>query len=215
MDPLTSPSTVADGSGSSSRQDACTATEGGVGTWVRPPYPYYALSFVIVLAIGYLAAIRGLELRSEFWPATKHVRYPGDIAQAFAHGDRVFRLAQGDKTPIPEPKAIPWQVQKTEGLPAPTWREFYKGYVVSYQEIIDRARTNKLVKPTPRSMRRPFGLKPAEAEAPPEYEYGMDYPPLRLLTMALWVKHVRTAHPERTQWLAPRPRRHRRNEEMR
>src|SRR6266496_4560186 len=52
---------------------------------------------------------------------------------------------------------------------ANSWTGFFRGYFALYERVKDEAYEN---------------------------DYGLDYPPLRLLAMSIWAKHVRNEFPE-------------------
>src|SRR5688500_1315013 len=54
----------------------------------------------------------------------------------------------------------------------PSWKEFWQRYVARYPELA--------------------------AKHEKDQRYGLDYTPLRLLVMSLWVKHVHWYHPDAT-----------------
>jgi len=142
---------------------------------VRPALRAWAarvLLAVVAANVVLVAVCGGIRLRQWLWASSAHsLRFFGDISNAWARGSDVYFLSRG--------MAVEEQRQNHEPLPplAPpiraTWPQFFRAYLADYDRTFARHEDGN---------------------------YGLDYPPMRLLVMSAWVKHVRDADPEITNW---------------
>jgi len=161
----------------------------------------WAAAVLFMLGMGLWAYRAGMDLRSDVWRSSRAVRFHFDINRAFEFGNGVMRLAESlahlppysdalaDQSPAVLAKFGPRV--RARALAAPrrlTWRELQQGLVHFYDTIQERN---------------------------PNGDFDLDYPPMRLAVMTLWVRHAqrtrpflnafpRTA-PGRVDWLMPMP----------
>ncbi len=126
----------------------------------------------------------GMEVRRDVWQSTRSIRFKTDIARGFNYGNQVMRYCEGDAHLDPMSDALADQsasVLEKEGRPdlasagSPTFRrltatELLHGTVRFVDSVVEGHQDDQ--------------------------EYDLDYPPLRLAIMTLWVRHVQRLHPE-------------------
>jgi hypothetical protein len=110
------------------------------------------LTWLIVVAAVLQAGQVGTRWRQQLWDETASMRFTGDIQNALNWGRFVVEQATREA-------GLPFE--RAREL---TWRQFFHGYVLSYERIYDR--------------RADSG------------EFHLDYAPLRLLAMSVWTWRV-------------------------
>jgi hypothetical protein len=161
----------------------------------------WAAAALFMLGMGLWAYRAGMDLRSDVWRNSRSVRFHFDINRAFEFGNGVMRLAESlahlppysdalaDQSPAALSKFGPRV--KARAMAAPrrlTWRELQQGLVHFYDTIQERN---------------------------PNGDFDLDYPPMRLAVMTLWVRHAQRTRPflngfpqtagNRVDWLMPMP----------
>jgi hypothetical protein len=147
-----------------------------------------ALTWLIVgiflLWGGVWAYQAGMNVRREIWQSTRSIRFKTDVARGFNYGNQVLRYCETQVGLDPMADALADQSPK----------------------VLQKAGRPELAGTSSVTLRR---LTPAELlhgmvhfvdsvvdEHQDDQNYDLDYPPLRLAIMTLWVRHVQRLHPD-------------------
>ena len=125
-------------------------------------------SAILLVALGLAFVVQvGLDWRARLWDYTAPVRFHGDIENGMGWGGRVLRDAHRlAGVPEDRPREL-------------TFPQFWAGYVGLYDGVYDEAYQG-------------FDPKNSDRLTP---QFNLDYTPLRLLTMSLWMRGVREGDP--------------------
>jgi hypothetical protein len=141
-------------------------------------------AWIINAVIGLLIAVyigamswwlygAGLKIRDDAWTTTRTVRFEGDIRNAIRWGSLVMQTAEEMANSDAEHKRDPSTANiNVVSSPrpdnpherGPTFWELYHGVDQVYQDMV--------------------------AGQSDEGDFGLDYPPLRLMSVSLWTRHV-------------------------
>jgi len=143
----------------------------------------WAMVIIFLVGGGRWALRAGMQQRQEMWRATRSIRFKMDISRGFQFGNDVLRFAESDARLQPGADSLAEQstsVLRHAGLmeearpDGPDFRRLTTGEVihgiVAYVDDIVQNRS-------------------------PE-DYDLDYLPLRLAVVTLWVRHAQRLHPE-------------------
>jgi hypothetical protein len=137
-----------------------------------------ALTVALWTAIGIYIAIlafwafrAGMQIRDDAFANSHSIRFQGDIANGMRWGGLVLRTAEQTANSQTQnnstgPRTIA-RAAATGGTPGErplSFWDLYHGVDQVYQDMVNTV--------------------------PPDGDYGLDYPPLRLLSMTLWTRHV-------------------------
>ncbi len=138
--------------------------------WVRWACRAGVGAFLIALATWGWRA--GMDVRERAWTASRTIRYNLDVHNSVRWGNAVLRTAQAIAD---DPDADTAHVSPTPrpDLPRPTFFQVVRGEGRVYDDRVD---------------------------AVPTGEFQLDYPPLRLLTMALWTRGFQDRYPTAVDW---------------
>jgi hypothetical protein len=149
--------------------------------------PVWVSGLVWAIVAGYLIAMTGwayhagMKIRADAWANTHSIRFNGDIANGVMFGTQVLRTAErvantNSKTANHGPplvaRAAPNPAAKNQR--ALTFWEIVRGEDQLYKDYV--------------------------LNESPEGNFGVDYPPLRLLTMSLWCRHMEQRFPTLQSW---------------
>ncbi|MGA2231129.1 MAG: hypothetical protein ABSH22_09555 [Tepidisphaeraceae bacterium] len=146
---------------------------------------------IYILTVGNWAYWKGMSLRTDIWQNSRTIRFHGDISNGINWGSLVLRTEERllNSTPVRDPanpKAPPHPPTIiARSAPNPndknqrplTFGEVYQGVDQVYQNFV--------------------------VGESPDGDYGLDYPPMRLLTMTLWTWHVQNQVPNFGGWPGP------------
>src|ERR1700722_8136038 len=132
---------------------------------------------IYLLLIGSWAYNVGMRMRDETWAYSRTIRFHGDIANSVRWGNLVLRTAERGANPD-----APAQAKTAVASPAPdatdqrplTFMEILRGEDQVYQDLV--------------------------VGEPPDGDYRLDYPPLRLLSMTLWTRSVQAHFTNLQNW---------------
>jgi len=137
-----------------------------------------------LVAGGNWAFTAGMSLRQQLWEESGTIRYHSDISLAFVWGNNVLRYAER-RAKLPfradaladNPKAA--EDPDLNRIPPRrlTNAELLDGWVNYYGSVVERSS---------------------------EGQFELDYPPMRLALMTLWVRHAQRQHPALKHWPEPR-----------
>jgi hypothetical protein len=129
---------------------------------------------IYLLCMGSWAWKTGLQIRDDAWTTTRTIRFEGDISNAISRwGTMVIQTSQdwanfnANKRRGPKDPQVHYVVRANPADPSERELGFFDlvhGVDQVYQNMVN--------------------------SEPPEGDYGLDYPPLRLLSMTLWTRHV-------------------------
>jgi hypothetical protein len=144
--------------------------------WVRAALWGAIAVFVIALSAWVWDA--GLRIRHDAWVYSRTIRFHNDIANGLRWGNLVLRtserLASNDNSPI-KANANPDPNAKDQ-RPLTFWEKI-RGLDQVYQDLV--------------------------TGEPPDANYGLDYPPMRLFVMTLWASHVQEKLHDLPNWPGP------------
>ena len=145
----------------------------GDPAWLRATL-WSAIALFIVIFCSW-AFNAGMRIRHDAWVYSRTIRFHSDIANGLRWGNMVLRtseqLAASDNSPI-KPLANP-QPGATDQRPLTFW-ELIRGLDRVYQDLV--------------------------TGEPPDANYGLDYPPMRLLVMTLWARSVEHQVQSQQNW---------------
>jgi hypothetical protein len=126
----------------------------------------------------------GMDVRRDIWQSTRSVRFKTDIARGFNYGNQVMRFCEDEAHLDPMSDALADQSQKVlerEGRP-----ELLGAKSATFRRLTASELLNGMVR---------FVDSVVEGHQD-DQNYDLDYPPLRLAIMTLWVRHVQRLHPD-------------------
>jgi hypothetical protein len=144
----------------------------------------WAVVAIFLLWGGTWAFRAGMDVRRDIWQSTRSIRFKTDIARGFNYGNQTLRYSENEAHLDPMADALAAQSPKIlekagrpelAGTSSVTFRrltaaELLHGMVHFVDSVVEDHRDDQ--------------------------EYDLDYPPLRLAIMTLWVRHVQRLHPE-------------------
>jgi hypothetical protein len=139
-----------------------------------------ALVAAFLLGVGRWEWRAGLDVRQRAWAFSRSLRFDSDIANAVRWGNCVLRTAEAlaDGTGVPDPND-----------------KAGAGFPVGHRRLT-----------VPEIMRGEGQVYNGLLTSKAGGDFDLDYPPLRLLTMSLWVRAVQDRAPNVTQWPGEEPR---------
>jgi hypothetical protein len=138
----------------------------------------------IFLIGGAVWAFRsGMEMRRDVWQQTRSIRFKEDIMRGFQFGNDTLRFAENQAHLQPKADALAGQT------PAVLARAGYTTPPTAPGLAFRRLTTKELIDGL-------VGYMDDIVQNNPGGDYDLDYPPLRLLVMTLWVRHVQRIRPE-------------------
>ena len=117
---------------------------------------------VILLAVGAWAARTGIQLRHDLWANSRTIRFKGDIINGYRRGWDVMRTAESAAGLPTNSDALAFTHAGDPKARQLTIRDIWLGIMINYDETAGQG----------------------------DADYGLDYLPLRLMTMTLWVRSV-------------------------
>jgi hypothetical protein len=143
----------------------------------------WTLIAVYIAAMGDWGYRAGMQLRNDAWTTTRTIRFEGDINNAISRwGMLVIRTAESWAN---DPRhRLPGTDPNVQFVAAPTPGDMGQRPLTFWDLVhgVDQVYQNMV-----------------NTESP-EGDYGLDYPPLRLLTMTLWTRHVMQQVPGFQRW---------------
>ncbi len=136
---------------------------------------------------GIWAFGEGMAARKDIWQSTHSIRFKEDISRGFNFGNETLRYAEQEARLEPFADAMSGQSKR----------------------VLDRAGMAQQAKPNSARFRRLSGRElmwglvsyiDSVVRDRGAGEYDLDYPPLRLAVMTLWVRQVQREHPEMTEF---------------
>jgi hypothetical protein len=131
-----------------------------------------------VLALG-----AGMNLRRDIWQSTRIIRFKEDIMRGYEFGNDAMRFAESHAQL--EPKADAMADQSSAVLARAGFSSWPRPNSVGFRRLT-----------TLELMRGLVAYTDDVVQSNPTGDYDLDYPPLRLLVMTLWVRHVQRLHPD-------------------
>jgi hypothetical protein len=125
----------------------------------------------------------GMDVRREVWQSTRSIRFKTDIARGFNYGNQVMRFCEGEAHLDPMSDALADQsprVLEKEGRP-----ELAGASSATFRRLTASEVLHGMVR---------FVDSVVEGHQD-DQDYDLDYPPLRLAIMTLWVRHAQRLHP--------------------
>jgi hypothetical protein len=132
---------------------------------------------IYLLVVGSWAYRVGMRIRDDTWVYSRTIRFHGDIANSVRWGNLVLRTAERVAAMNARPSDKTAVANPTPGAldqrPL-TFFEILRGEDQVYQDLV--------------------------VGEPPDGDYRLDYPPLRLLSMTLWTRAVQSHIPFMENW---------------
>ncbi|MDP9175437.1 MAG: hypothetical protein M3O30_16465 [Planctomycetota bacterium] len=142
------------------------------------------IGVICLLAGGGIWAFRaGMDLRHQLWIDTRSIRFIYDISNGYRYGNQAMREAELDAG---LPRGSDAFADQTPAIAAKFHDRIARA---SRQGQLRRLTLREVLEGITQYYNRLLILNP-------EGDYSLDYPPLRLTTMTLWVRHVQREHPE-------------------
>ncbi|HUB27455.1 MAG TPA: hypothetical protein VL992_18660, partial [Tepidisphaeraceae bacterium] len=144
--------------------------------------PVWLRGIVWLLILAYLGLTVywaygvGMKMRDDIWVYSRTIRFHGDVANAMRWGNLVLRTAErvANLPGHPGPTAVANPKPGDANQRALTFWEILRGEDQVYQDLV--------------------------VGEPPDGDYRLDYPPLRLLSMTLWTRQVQSHYPGVENW---------------
>ena len=138
-------------------------------------------TFLVGGAVWALGA--GMDLRRDIWQSTRIIRFKEDIMRGFEFGNDAMRFAESNAQL--EPKADAMAEQSPRVLARAGFSSKPRPNSVGFRRLT-----------TLELMRGLVAYIDDVVQSNPGGDYDLDYPPLRLAVMTLWVRHVQRLHPD-------------------
>ncbi len=124
-----------------------------------------------------------MDLRRDIWQSTRIIRFKEDIMRGFEFGNDAMRFAESNAQL--EPKADAMAEQSPRVLARAGFSSKPRPNSVGFRRLT-----------TLELMRGLVAYIDDVVQSNPGGDYDLDYPPLRLAVMTLWVRHVQRLHPD-------------------
>ncbi|HEX4054291.1 MAG TPA: hypothetical protein VHX86_08500 [Tepidisphaeraceae bacterium] len=152
----------------------------------------WAMVAIFLLWGGSWAYRAGMDARREFWQSTRSIRFVVDIRNGFGFGNQVLRYAESEAHLEPMADALAGQ------SPQVLTRAGRPDLIGKKNPAVRRLTTGELLRGMVQF------VDSVLQDHTDDQDYELDYPPLRLAIMTLWVRHVQRNHPEMNNYPAGR-----------
>jgi hypothetical protein len=143
----------------------------------------WAMVATFLIGGAWWALDTGMNLRRDIWQSTRIIRFKEDIMRGYQFGNFAMRFAESQAQLEPKADAL------AEQSPAVLERAGFQGQPRPNGPGFRRLTTLELI-------RGLVAYTDEVVQGSPSGDYDLDYPPLRLAVMTLWVRHVQRLHPD-------------------